>query len=155
MIASTIIGIGSHHGDDALGWHVVDMLQKKYLGNSDIQTIKCERSVLDWWNQTSNTKQWIFIDAIMSNIAAGNIHCIKVASLAETNTYQSLSSHGISLFDAIRLADSLGTLPQRAFIWGIEIAPNQQRARMSASVLDAIPSLISSIDQFLETDQTV
>lgn len=110
-----MIGIGSAHGQDAIGWRVVE-----HLNRSGIEEVECiaARSPSEILNRCEGIDALHLIDACIGP-ESGRIHRLpwpddRIVALRWTST------HGIDLPGALQLATELGMLPASVTIWVIE-----------------------------------
>jgi len=153
-----VVGMGSPHGDDRLGWMVLEYAQRLFTESSQqqlhpqpqasVQFIYSDRSVFDWIAQIrSNTVACFFVDAVLSGAAVGTLHCLDLQrelpglGLGLTGpAFTGFSSHGFSLFDAVTMARALGRLPPKNKVLGIELGQWQAGQSPGPTVLRSIPS---------------
>ena len=147
MKRCAVIGIGSSHGEDQVGWLVVESLQQ-ILGEQDcIDYVLCDRTVFDWMS-LKQMEQCLFVDAVVSGAKPGTLHQIDLNS-GQTESFRSASTHGISLLDAVALARCLGQFPENAMLYGIEIGQWQPQKALSTDVRQAIPHCVSLLKRAL------
>ncbi len=114
-----VIGIGSTHGQDAIGWRVVERLSQS--GIPDVQWIVA-RNPLEILDRCEGVLELHLVDACIGPIA-GRIHRLqwpndRIVDLRYTST------HGIDIPSALRLASELGMLPDSVTIWVVECEGN-------------------------------
>jgi len=114
-----VIGIGNEYArDDAAGLLVVRRL--KQLGRTDF-AIREESgegaSLMEVWKQASRV---IVIDAIRSGGQPGGLHRLDASVRPLPAESFRGSTHAFGLYEAVELARSLGQLPRRLLIFGIE-----------------------------------
>lgn len=128
-----VIGIGHpDRGDDAVGALVVKQLTRA-------RTRLCSdcNDLMDMWAGEDDV---VIVDAMRSGAAPGTVIRLD-ADRAELPARQFSSSHSFGLVETVELARSLGRLPRRLRIYGIEGAdfalgalPSPQVTRASAVV---------------------
>lgn len=62
---------------------------------------------------------WL-VEAVVSGRPAGTLHVMEVGQEPLPSVFERLSSHSLSLAEALELARTLGSLPLRTVIYGIE-----------------------------------
>jgi hydrogenase maturation protease len=112
-----IIGIGSPSGDDQAGWLVIDALANKLP--LDVELIKLDRPGTLLIPLLEKADRVILIDAMQSGGLPGEIHHFVRDEWANYRT--GLSSHGLGVFEALKLAQELGCLPETLDLYGMEI----------------------------------
>ncbi|MGB5570350.1 MAG: hydrogenase maturation protease [Sedimenticolaceae bacterium] len=128
-----IIGIGSPFGDDRVGWRVVELLRDRLPAEVDLVALDRPGAALINWMEGVH---WlILIDALSSGAAPGSLIRIDPGNLEHESR---LSSHDLALSGTLRLAKSLGCLPSRIDIYGIELGDCQATTLSDASALSAI-----------------
>lgn len=112
-----VIGLGSPFGDDRVGWRVVELLHGRLP--SEIDLVALDRPGAALINWLEGVDHLILIDAVCSGAMPGSLVRINPAQL-ETSGGR-LSSHDLALSETFRLASSLGCLPLRTDIYGVEL----------------------------------
>lgn len=127
-----IAGIGSPHGADRLGWAVIDALRQRNLPQP-VRLASCaqpgELSVL-----LLEAAHAIVLDAMLGSGPAGRIHRLAIADLPDVA--QKVSSHGIGLREAIRLAAALGFEPDRLSLIALDVV--EAEAALELSWIEAL-----------------
>ena len=161
--APLIIGIGSPHGDDRVGWEVIEQLQKQCpeqcAASLMLRKASVPHDILDWLCRDTKTH---IIDAC-STIEAGVCRyevfraevdgsCISLAnSQAPTKinvTFESLrsgSSHQLDLLTTLQLAAALGSLPLRLVLWTIPIVTTEKNADLNAATIGYVADCATRI----------
>ena len=135
-----VIGLGSPFGDDQAGWRTTDALRDRLPAGCDLHALDRPGAALINW--MPDTEQLILIDAVRSGARPGSLY--RVDPVALVAQHGRLSSHQLALRDTLRLARSLGCLPGRIAIYGIEIGQTDG-PRMSAAVASAVDRLVPLI----------
>lgn len=114
-----IIGVGNdYRSDDAVGLIVARALQAKKLPSVSVQEATGEgTALLEAWKGSDAV---ILVDAVTSGAPAGTIHQLDAQSGPISSSLFALSTHALNVAQAVELARTLGTLPQRLMIYGIE-----------------------------------
>lgn len=136
-----MVGIGSPHGDDQLGWCVIDELSR----DPTLQGV-CTKVASPWdlVPYLARGGVCIVIDACRSGDAPGTIRCVAVQDLRE-DSLSSTSSHGGSVADAFRLAEALGYGLSGVQVYAIELEVCGSVTPVSASVRRGIHELAARI----------
>jgi hydrogenase maturation protease len=118
MTGAVVIGIGNAWcGDDAAGLLVAERIRDRHPQLAVVE-IDGEPSLL--LDHLEGFDSVVVIDAVRSREAdAGAIHRIDATTDALPETFGA-STHHFSLGDAVELARSLGRLPERLVVYGIE-----------------------------------
>jgi hydrogenase maturation protease len=111
-----IAGLGSPHGDDQLGWAAIDRIRPDLPSGISVHKLS---SPLDLLDRIAGCDRLMVIDASAPTGHPGAVRRFTWPSpaLAESAF---ISTHGVGLVAALRLAERLGDLPQRVTIIAIE-----------------------------------
>jgi hydrogenase maturation protease len=115
--AKCVLGIGSPHGDDQVGWLVVERLRKSLPKKILVETIKQPIEVMQFF---SGCECAILVDACKTGAPLGTVTRLCWPD-ARIDQCSGCSSHGFGLASSLKLAERLGVLPPRVIILGIEI----------------------------------
>ena len=133
-----VIGVGnSDRGDDGCGLEVARALRGP-VGH-DAEVVECagnELALLDLWDGGGLV---IVVDAVRSGRPAGTIRRFEVGRDRLPTSASATSTHGLSLGEAFALGASVGHLPERLVLYGIEVERFGIGEPMSAPVLAAVP----------------
>jgi len=134
-----VIGIGSNHGVDQLGWLACEMLQKKMKAYPiDWQLCRTPAQLPELF---CNCDTAVLIDALISNKPIGQVLTLSKDDLLSLSS--PWSSHGISVVEALKLTEALGQLPANYIILGI--ATSISEMEIENIVLTALPQLEQSL----------
>ena len=111
-----IVGIGSPHGDDIVGWEVVNRLQTAMSSLFIIKSTGSPMRLLDWLKPSYPLH---VIDACQSGKPAGTIfkHFWPDATLQQQEWS---GTHDFNLPSVLQLAEQLRLLPDTVVVWGVE-----------------------------------
>lgn len=133
-----VIGLGSPFGDDRVGWRVIELLRTHVPTQIDCVTLDRPGAALINWMQ--GVDQLVIVDALESGMQPGSIVTLTPEALKNDNAR--LSSHMPALSDTLHLAETLGQLPARIDIYGIQLS-DLGGHRLSESVATAARELAS------------
>lgn len=137
-----VIGVGSHHGADTIGWLACDMLQTQ-TASQRIDWQLC-RTPSQLPELVANYKAVVILDAMLHDKPAGQVLTLNWPGQYEW--YQSsCSSHGFNVIEALQLADVLGQLPSHTYILGITL--NRPQQDTSLALTNALPQLQQALTQ--------
>jgi hydrogenase maturation protease len=136
-----IVGIGSPHGDDQIGWAVVENMRPRLPTGITTHFV---RGGLDLLACLNGQDTMIVVDAAAPSCDPGRISVFEwpCDALAECRP---LSTHGPGLAEALRLADVLGQLPRQVRIYAIEaetIEPGAPLSHFAVRSVDAVANAI-------------
>lgn len=144
-MSALVIGIGNpDRGDDAVGLRVVEALRETSPEGVELQTVRGDMlALLDRWDGAETV---VLVDAMQAGDAPGTLRRIDaldgdgVAALGSC-----VSSHAFDLSGAIALAESLGRVPARLVVFGIEAAQLETGAPLSDAVERAVPAAVAAV----------
>jgi hydrogenase maturation protease len=146
MVRTVVVGIGSLHGDDQIGWRIADRLSQAIGPSVEIYKARSPIELLDYVDRSDEV---VICDGCRTDSAVGTVWCWNWPTEA-IETCRFSGSHDLSLPAALELASQLGRLPRRVTIWGVNIALAQPAASLSPEVAAAIPSVTQQISQSLK-----
>jgi len=138
-----ILGIGSPAGDDQAGWRVVDALRARLGARADVALDKLDRPGAGLLAHLEDATHVVLIDAVSSGAAPGTIRRVDRADWR--NHAGGLSSHGFGVFDALALAEALGSLPPALALYGVEIGAAEPGDDLTPAVRAAVDELAARI----------
>jgi hydrogenase maturation protease len=136
-----LIGLGNQfRHDDATGLIAARRLRERRVAVAEHDGDPA--SLVNLWNGADSL---IVIDAISSGAAPGTIHCFDLNASTLPQPLFRTSTHALSLADAIELSRTLGTLPTRAFVLGVEGHDFTIGVGLSPDVERALPALLGEV----------
>lgn len=144
MTAQTlVIGLGNPgRGDDAVGVHVARRVAAEGL---DIRVLELDdpSEALEAWAPTDTV---VVADAVSSGGDPGDIHVLDaVAQRLPTGSWAAGGTHALGLAAVVELARSLGRLPRRLVVVGVEAGGFDHGAPMSDAVAAAVPAAATAV----------
>ncbi len=136
-----IAGLGSPHGDDQLGWVAIDRLRPRLPAG--IIATKF-RDGIDLLECLDGQDAAVVIDAVEPAGQPGTIRSFQWPC-PELVACLKLSTHGLSLVEALCLAECLGRLPRRLNIHTIEAKDNSPGALLSQEIARRLDSVVDRI----------
>jgi hydrogenase maturation protease len=135
-----VIGVGNPgRGDDGAGPEVA----RKVRTAEAIRHHSGSYELIDLWEDADEV---VVVDAARSGAPAGTIHRIEANHDALPGGLLATSTHSVGVAETVELARSLGRLPPRLLIYGIEVSDVTVGARLSPEVVRAIDDLVEVID---------
>ena len=133
-----VIGIGNaYRSDDGAGIAVAERVRD--VGGIDVVT--CEQEPLRLLDAWSGADLALIVDAVSSGAEPGTIHRFDASDEAVPATVFRGSTHALGVGDAIELARTLGRLPERVLVYGIEGERFSSGDELSPSVAAAVEKL--------------
>ncbi len=146
MSGIRIIGLGNTlRGDDAAGILVVRRL-KPLLG-AQAKIIEAEMASTEVLEFIEGANVAILVDAARSGRPAGTIHRIDASTIPIRGDIFPHSTHAFNARDALELGRSLGRLPPRVIVYGIEAQDMTAGAAVSPPVAEAVDQAVERIVQ--------
>ena len=139
-----VIGIGNDFRcDDSIGLEVVRQLKGKC--GADVTCLEQSgesASLLEIW---SGYERVILVDAVQSGSPAGTIHRLDAIKQELPRSYFYHSTHLYSVAEAVELARTLGRLPGRLLLFGIEGEDFSSGETVTPEVLTAAATVVDEI----------
>lgn len=136
-----VIGVGSPHGDDRIGWLIAEKVQDR---GGDVVAIHKVGAPLDILERIDGV-EWLGIcDACRGVGRAGDWHRWTWPD-EQLVQHEFTGTHDIGLTAALNLAERLGRLPGKVMVWGIEIASCQPGDDVSPSVMATVSLVADAI----------
>ena len=131
MSRGIVIGVGNAlRGDDAAGLHAARRLAAR--GFADVRESTGETaSLMELWRGADVV---LLADAAVSGAAAGTVTRLDASSRPLPSAFLHCSTHAFGVAEAVELARSLGSLPPRVIVFGIEGACFEHGAALSPEV---------------------
>ena len=143
-LTTLVIGLGNlYRSDDALGIVVARLLKTRSPGHVTVIEQSGEGAALmEAWQDFSTV---IIVDAMNSDAEPGTIYRFDASSEPLPGRIFHYSTHAFSLVEAIELARTLGELPQRLIVYGIQGKNFAAGQQLSAEVEHAIGVVIERL----------
>jgi hydrogenase maturation protease len=137
-----VIGLGNAlRGDDAAGLELTTRLSEE----PGIRVCRHEREAVDLLDRWRGADAVVLVDTVRSGAPAGTVHRIDAGAEPLPLTLRRASSHTIGIGEAIELARTLGELPARAIVYGVEGATFGAGEGLSEPVAAALDSLAEAV----------
>lgn len=116
-----VVGVGSPHGVDSVGWLTALAIKEQQLASCDVRIAMTPADLLDWLDgyetvhvcdacrgaaQQPTVHRWVWPDGQISKQAWSGTHDMGLASI-------------------LQLASELATTPPMIILWGLEVPPTQ------------------------------
>jgi hydrogenase maturation protease len=137
-----VVGVGNAlRGDDAAGLEVVARVRDE-PGVERVAHAGEPIELLEIWTAADAV---VLVDTVRSGASPGTIHRLDASDDALPAALVRSSNHTIDVGEAIELARTLGRLPARVVVFGIEGARFDSGAALSPEVAAAIDSLADTV----------
>jgi len=139
-----VIGIGNDFRcDDGVGLVVARKLKEKLGWNAEV--IETEGEGADLMAQWQGRETVFVIDAVSSGSLPGTLHWVDATTGSIPSQLRTFSSHRFGLPEAIEVARSLGLMPERLFVCGIEGANFSYGTDLSQQTSDAVGNAVERV----------
>lgn len=136
-----VIGVGNPtRGDDAAGLEVA----RRVRCVESHQEVNGSYELMDVWEGVDEV---IVVDAARSGAPAGTVHRFDAHDEPLPGGILATSTHSVGVMETIEMARSLGRLPERVVVYGIEVSNVTPGAGLSARVEEAVRELVKEIDR--------
>jgi hydrogenase maturation protease len=136
-----VVGLGSPHGDDRVGWVAAERVEALALPGVRVETSADPLTATDC---PEGCRLLLLVDACRGAGVPGSVHRFEWPE-PRLDTMPTFSSHSIGLVDALRLAATLGRLPARTILFGVEVSATNTVATMSAPVEAVVPTVVARV----------
>jgi hydrogenase maturation protease len=138
---TVIVGVGSPHGDDQLGWLAIDRLRPRLSSGTSAEKVHGGVEILEILEGHDAA---VIIDSARPAGLPGTRRvftwpCPELAQVA------SVSTHSLGVVEALNLAETIGSLPRCVRIHTIEAHDTSPGAQLSASVADRLDDLVDGV----------
>jgi hydrogenase maturation protease len=145
-VQARIIGCGNlDRGDDAAGVLVARRLRT--LGIEAEEQSGESVALMDSWQGFETV---IVVDALCSDHAPGEIKIWDASASPLPKAALQCSTHAFGLYEAVELARTLGRLPDKLLIYGIEGKQFAPGAKPSAEVKKGVELVAQQIAEFVQ-----
>jgi hydrogenase maturation protease len=135
--AVVVIGVGNpDRGDDAAGRRVAAALRGVVpAGVVVMESDGDPTTIMDAWTGADRA---VLVDAMVSDSRPGTVRRFDATETPLPVSVHLPSTHGMGAAEAVELARSLGRLPPRVLVYGIEGSAFHPGAEMTQAVSDAV-----------------
>ena len=151
-----LVGIGSSHGDDQIGWRIAYELQNLCLPNDSV-VIRKAAVPLDMIDWLDGVKTLHLCDACSDRGSPGTLHSWKHdnACRSALETLRASSSHDFGLPTVLQLAVTLGRIPNRVFIHAVTGQRFEPGETLSDGIVPRIPHIATTIYEQLTNARSI
>jgi len=138
---TVVVGLGSPYGDDQAGWRLAEVLARSAELPARVIAVREATQLL---NALRHCERLIAVDACRSGMPAGTVtHLYWPDPRIAVRHHR--STHGVGLFDVLKLAERLGDLPPSVEIFGIDVADCLPGHEIGGKVLRAVAHLAAQL----------
>jgi hydrogenase maturation protease len=139
--ATKVIGIGSHHGDDLAGWLVAERLRRRADIAAEVISLRDTTTLID---HLDGCQRLILIDACLSGDIPGTVKRLEWPA-ATLESHGGASTHGLTVADALELAERLERLPRDVVLLVIEAEHASPGESANATTLAGLDQLEAQV----------
>ena len=149
MTKILVIGVGNQfRGDDAAGLMVARRLANLKLPGIEVVEQSGEGAdLIEAWQGAENV---YLIDAVAGQGLVGSVYRFEAHEQALPAQVFGVSSHAFGVAEAIEIARSLGQLPLKTVVYGIESRNFDPGSGLSPEVRQAVENVIRQLLQEIE-----
>lgn len=142
-----VIGVGSPHGDDGLGWEVVRHLRDSGQVSPEIELYEVEggQRLLDLLDGRGSL---VLVDAATAGTRPGTIQCFSWPD-QRLEALRPGSTHDLRPAEALRLAAALEIVPSHIVVFAVEVESLDLQPGLSPAVKAAVPELVQRLVELL------
>ena len=145
-----IIGIGNVlTGDDAIGPHVVRVVEARYALPDEVQVIDAGTPGYDLTAFMAGLDAVLLVDAVKAKGAAGELRVYDRAELVAKPPVLAMSPHEPGVREAIMNADFMGVTPKVVRLVGVIPAATATGIGLSTAVRAAVPAAVARVAEEL------
>ena len=146
MARIAIIGIGNVlTGDDAVGPHVVRVVEARYALPEDVQVIDAGTPGYDLTAFLVGQDAVVLVDAVRAKGVPGELRTYDKAALLEKKPILAVSPHEPGVREALLNADFMGVTPPVVRLVGVIPARTDTGIGLSTEVRAAIPAAVERV----------
>lgn len=149
-----VVGVGNaFRRDDGVGLAVLAAARPSLPpGVTAVESDGEPTRMLDAWNDAEVV---VVVDAVRADAPAGTIHHFELDDAARVTSRASGGTHGLGLGEAARLGATLGRLPARVIVVGIEPADLDDGPGLSVPVAAVVPEAVRVLVREVEACLTM
>ena len=141
-----VIGIGNVlAGDDAVGPHVVRVLEARHELPDDVQVIDAGTPGYDLTAFLAEKDAVVLVDAVRAKGVAGELRTYDKAALLEKKPILAVSPHEPGVREALLNAEFMGVMPPFVRLVGVIPEATDTGIGLSAAVRAAVPLAVDAV----------
>ena len=151
QLSCAVLGVGSAHGDDQIGWSLIDHLLPTHRAH-EISFEKIAAPGASLLSYFQRYDRILVIDACKQGMVAGDSVLIANAAdqlLSDKAPATGFSSHAFSVVDAYKLAKELQIPLPHISLFLIEIEQTDVMASISDKLQQRVPDYVQSLERHI------
>jgi hydrogenase maturation protease len=143
-----VVGIGSPHGDDQIGWRLVEAVEGALDAEAEYYRAS---SPLDLIDHMGGCARVVIIDACCSGRSPGSAKVFEggEAFFAES---PARSCHALGVGQALALAQALGRCNSEIALFAVEAGRTAPGSELSPELTAALPRLVAQLRALIEAE---
>jgi len=138
-----VIGVGNpFRCDDAVGVLAARRIHQPCTGIQVVEAYGEGASLMETWKPDDHV---VLIDAVRSGSSPGRIHRLDARAQRIPSDFFSYSTHAFSVAEAIEMSRTLGMLPDRFVVYGIEGKNFSAGEELSTDVAGAVDEVVHRV----------
>ncbi|WP_286236705.1 hydrogenase maturation protease [Neptuniibacter halophilus] len=143
-----ILALGSHHGDDQIGWSLLEQLPPESVPEG-VELEWINSPGLELFNCLQTYSKLLLVDAAEMGEKPGAARFYPTPSILTEAPERELSSHSLSLKQALELLQALQIQPPQLALYLIQPQMMQPMQPLSATLQARFPALLVDFNQRL------
>lgn len=144
-----VVGLGHpDRGDDAAGWLVADLLERH--PHLTVRRLSADPSTLLTESYWLEAREALLVDAVRTGAEPGTVHRVDLDQLLDAAPVTGAGTHDLGITTTLRLARSLGRLPHRVTVFGIEAGAVEPGQAPCDAVLVAVEQVAATIERAVD-----
>ncbi|MGE5757027.1 MAG: hydrogenase maturation protease [Planctomycetaceae bacterium] len=140
-----VVGVGSPHGDDQVGWRLAEGLADETGSGLEAVVIA---DPIDLLVHLDGCESLIVLDACRTGRPPGTVTCLTWPD-GGLETTGGRSTHGYGVASALALAHALGRLPPSVILFAVEAGVCEPAAELSPEVRRSLPEVRRQLQALL------
>jgi hydrogenase maturation protease len=146
-----VIGIGNVlTGDDAVGPHVIALLEARYRLPPEVRVLDAGTPGYDLTSFIADVDALVLVDSVRARGAPGELRAFDEGALLEKAPVLALSPHEPGVREALLHARFLGVAPRTVRLVGVIPASVETGIGLSQPVREALPAALAAVVRELE-----
>jgi hydrogenase maturation protease len=142
------VGIGSPHGDDQVGWRLVEGVSRAPGLAVEVYRASTPLDLLDYVGERSRV---IVVDACRSGRPVGSVAVLRGEDVF-LPALQAGSCHALGVAQALALAQALGRCQAELVLFAVDVGPAGPVGELSSELEAALPRLVRQLCDLVEAE---
>jgi hydrogenase maturation protease len=140
-----VVGVGSPHGDDQVGWRLAEDLAGETGAGLEAAVLV---DPIDLLSHLDGCETLIVLDVCRTGRSPGTVTCLTWPD-SRLEMTGGRSTHGFGVASVLSLADALGRLPPSVVLFAVEAGACEPGAELSAAVRRSLPEVRRQLQALL------